>query len=192
MRISFCCELQRLPSAQCCIPLSRSYFNYTMRIWTRKDLSCFCTTHGRKKECAIGTFSRRGAVALATIYHCAECDNIFYVIGDSIGISYYIKKSLTDFYICQGRVLQIIYHPRYHPVSRNEPCSLRNTYIFPATDVCPTSQNTWFTSYPFWYLTFDCALSGPFDILHLDPASTSPDSLGAHEHRYLRFNGLVR
>ena len=45
-----------------------------------------------KKECAIGTFFRRGAVALATIYHCAECDNNFYVIGDSIGISYCIKN----------------------------------------------------------------------------------------------------
>jgi len=30
----------------------------------------------RKKECAIGTFSRRGAVALATIYHCAECASL--------------------------------------------------------------------------------------------------------------------
>ena len=39
--------------------------------------------------------------------------------------------------------------------------------------------------------TFPCALCGPFDILHFDPALTSPDSLGAHEHRYLRFNGLV-
>ncbi len=29
---------------------------------------------------------------MATIYHCAECDNVFYVIGDSIGISDCIKK----------------------------------------------------------------------------------------------------
>ena len=29
-----------------------------------------------KKECAIGTFSRRGAVASATIYHCAECASL--------------------------------------------------------------------------------------------------------------------
>ena len=68
-----------------------------------------------KKECAIGIFSRRGAVASATIYHCAECaslqallacggspkrhttsppqcDNICYAIGDSIGISYCITN----------------------------------------------------------------------------------------------------
>ena len=29
-----------------------------------------------KKECAIGTFLRRGVVALATIYHCAECASL--------------------------------------------------------------------------------------------------------------------
>lgn len=33
-------------------------------------------------------------------------------------------------------------HPRCHLDSRNDPCTLRNTCIFPATDVCPTSQNT--------------------------------------------------
>ena len=49
-------------------------------------------SHELKKECAVGTFSRRGAVASATIYHCAECDNIFYGIGNSIGISYSIKN----------------------------------------------------------------------------------------------------
>ena len=29
-----------------------------------------------KKECAVGTFSRRGAVASATIYHYAECASL--------------------------------------------------------------------------------------------------------------------
>ena len=38
---------------------------------------------------------------------------------------------------------------------------------------------------------FDCALSGPFDNLHLDPAPTIPDSLGAHHCLYLRFIGLT-
>ena len=39
--------------------------------------------------------------------------------------------------------------------------------------------------------SFDCALSGPFGNLHLDPALSFPDSLCAHEYLYLRFNGLV-
>ncbi len=37
---------------------------------------------------------------------------------------------------------------------------------------------------------FDCALRGPFDNLHLDPALSSPDSLCAHNCLYFRFNGL--
>ena len=35
-----------------------------------------CTAFSVKKECANGTFSRRGAVASATIYHCAECASL--------------------------------------------------------------------------------------------------------------------
>jgi hypothetical protein len=37
---------------------------------------------------------------------------------------------------------------------------------------------------------FDCALGGPFDNLHLDPALSLPDSLCAHNCRYFRFFGL--
>lgn len=42
------------------------------------------------------------------------------------------------------------------------------------------------------YLAFAVphALGGPFNSLHFDPALTSPDSLGAHNSFYLRFNGL--
>ena len=40
-------------------------------------------------------------------------------------------------------------------------------------------------------IAFDCALSGPFGNLHLDPALTSPDSLCAHRYFDLRFNGLL-
>ena len=36
----------------------------------------------------------------------------------------------------------MINYPRYHLVSQFALCALRNTCIFPATDVCPTSQNT--------------------------------------------------
>ena len=46
-----------------------------------------------------------------------------------------------------------------------KPCALRNTIIFPATDVCPTSQNTRLLQ------AFDCALSGPFG--GLSPARLS-------------------
>ena len=38
--------------------------------------------------------------------------------------------------------LKLSFHPRCHLASRNDPCALRNTYIFQTTDVCPTSQNT--------------------------------------------------
>ena len=37
---------------------------------------------------------------------------------------------------------RMINYPRYHLVSQFALCALRNTCIFPATDVCPTSQNT--------------------------------------------------
>ena len=36
----------------------------------------------------------------------------------------------------------MINYPRYHLVSQFALCALRNTCIFPATDVCLTSQNT--------------------------------------------------
>ena len=42
----------------------------------RVDINRFPNFHKYKKECAIGTFSRRGAVASATIYHCAECASL--------------------------------------------------------------------------------------------------------------------
>lgn len=37
---------------------------------------------------------------------------------------------------------RMINYPRYHLVSQFALCALRNICIFPATDVCPTSQNT--------------------------------------------------
>ncbi len=40
--------------------------------------------------------------------------------------------------------------------------------------------------------SFDCALSGPFGNLHLDPALSFPDSLCAHNYFDLRFIGLKR
>ena len=80
----------------------------------------------------------------------------------------------------------MINYPRYHLVSQFALCALRNTYIFPATDVCPTSQNTEPDN-----KAFDCALSGPFGSLHLHPALTLPDSLCAHNCFDLRFNGLL-
>ena len=64
-------------------------------------------------------------------------------------------------------------HPWCHLDSQYDLCTLRNTCIFPATDVCPTSQNT-------KHDAFHCALRGPFGSLHLDPALTLLDSLCAH------------
>ena len=81
--------------------------------------------------------------------------------------------------------LKFSFHPRCHLASRNDPCPLRNTYIFQTTDVCPTSQNTRITP------SFDCALRGPFSKLLFDPALTFPDSLCAHDYFYLRFIGLI-
>ena len=48
-------------------------------------------------------------------------------------------------------------YPRCHlDFTALTPYPQRNTNIFPATDVCPTSQNTQ------RIFAFDCALSGPF------------------------------
>ena len=85
---------------------------------------------------------------------------------------------------CQGRAY--IFHPRCHLDLRYDPYTLRNTFIFPATDVCPTSQDTKLV-----LIAFHCALSGPFGRLHFHPALTYPDSLCAHDCFDFRFIGLV-
>ena len=69
----------------------------------------------------------------------------FFALLEHYGVIFYKKSSsLTEFYICQGRA---IIYPRCHLVSWNDPCTLRNTCIFPATDVCLTSQNTQYFKY---------------------------------------------
>ena len=84
---------------------------------------------------------------------------------------------------CLSRT-SISYYPRCHLVSRFVPCTLRNTCIFPATDVCPHVAEYSAEAFP-------CALCGPFGNLHLDPALSLPDSLCAHHCFDLRFIGLL-
>ena len=50
--------------------------------------------------------------------------------------------------ICSLSRTSVKIHPRCHLDSRNDPCALRNTFIFPATDVCLTSQNTKRSPFP--------------------------------------------
>ena len=83
------------------------------------------------------------------------------------------KKSLTEYFysVKDGKSKSF---PRCHLDLRMYTtfAPLRNTNISPATDVCPHV-----TEYSEIHLSFDCALSGPFDNLGLDPALSFPDSL---------------
>ena len=86
---------------------------------------------------------------------------------------------------------------------RGNPRSLRNTIIFPATDVCLTSQNTqqafqdlkldvW-SSFPIRVsrlTAFDCALSGPFNKLRSAGFSSPPALCKCTICFYLHLIGL--
>ena len=95
------------------------------------------------------------------------------------------KKSLTEYSysVKDGKSKSF---PRCHLDSRVHSHALCKilTYLRQLTYAL-TSQSTRILK------SFDCALSGPFSKLLLDPALTLPDSLCAHENFYLRFNGLV-
>ncbi len=69
---------------------------------------------------------------------------------------------------CQGRI-----DPRCHLVLGFDSYARRNTFIFPATDVCPHVAE--YSGCP-----FDCALSGPFDELR-STGSQPPGSLYVHD-----------
>ena len=56
-----------------------------------------------------------------------------------------IKKPALDRIIVSVKDERMINYPRYHLVSQFALCALRNTCIFPATDVCLTSQDTQLT-----------------------------------------------
>ena len=95
------------------------------------------------------------------------------------------KKSLTEYSysVKDGKSKSF---PRCHLDSRVHSHALCKilTYLRQLT-YAHTSQSTRILK------SFDCALSGPFGNLHLDPALSLPDSLWVHDCFYFRFNGLV-
>ena len=108
-----------------------------------------------------------------------------------------IKKSLTEYFYSVKDGKSNLF-PRCHLDSWNFPCTLRDTIISPATDVClhvteyselkiniqsEILQTSFINS-------FDCTLSGPFGRLRFNPALSLPDSLYVHDYFDLRFNGL--
>ena len=110
------------------------------------------------------------------------------------------KKSLTEYSysVKDGKSKSF---PRCHLDSRVRSHALcKDTNISPATDVCPHVTEYSDCSRKIFHLyfllvvikSFDCALSGPFGNLHLDPALSFPDSLCAHNYFDLRFIGLKR
>ena len=96
------------------------------------------------------------------------------------------KKSLTEYFysVKDGKSKSF---PRCHLDSRVHSHALCKilTYLRQLTYAF-TSQSTRILK------SFDCALSGPFGNLHLDPALSFPDSLCAHNYFDLRFIGLKR
>lgn len=96
------------------------------------------------------------------------------------------KKSLTEYSysVKDGKSKSF---PRCHLDSRVHSHALCKilTYLRQLT-YAHTSQSTRILK------SFDCALSGPFGNLHLDPALSFPDSLCAHNYFDLRFIGLKR
>ena len=96
------------------------------------------------------------------------------------------KKSLTEYSysVKDGKSKSF---PRCHLDSRVHSHALCKilTYLRQLTYAF-TSQSTRILK------SFDCALSGPFGNLHLDPALSFPDSLCAHNYFDLRFIGLKR
>ena len=96
------------------------------------------------------------------------------------------KKSLTEYSysVKDGKSKSF---PRCHLDSRVRSHALYKilTYLRQLTYAF-TSQSTRILK------SFDCALSGPFGNLHLDPALSFPDSLCAHNYFDLRFIGLKR
>ena len=94
------------------------------------------------------------------------------------------KKSLTEYSysVKDGKSKSF---PRCHLDSRVRSHALYKilTYLRQLTYAF-TSQSTRILK------SFDCALSGPFGNLHLDPALSFPDSLCAHNYFDLRFIGL--
>lgn len=96
------------------------------------------------------------------------------------------KKSLTEYSysVKDGKSKSF---PRCHLDSRVHSHALCKilTYLRQLTYAF-TSQSTRILK------SFDCALSGPFGNLHLDPTLSFPDSLCAHNYFDLRFIGLKR
>lgn len=94
------------------------------------------------------------------------------------------KKSLTEYFysVKDGKSKSF---PRCHLDSRVHSHALCKilTYLRQLTYAF-TSQSTRILK------SFDCALSGPFGNLHLDPALSFPDSLCAHNYFDLRFIGF--
>ena len=91
---------------------------------------------------------------------------------------------MTESCFCQGRALKFtrgatLIHGLTRALGGIPSYSRQLTYAF-------TSQSTRILK------SFDCALSGPFGNLHLDPALSFPDSLCAHNYFDLRFIGLKR
>lgn len=100
----------------------------------------------------------------------------FCVIGNSIGISYYIKKvpEWTKYSVHSRTVLLTAVPPCFVSGSAAGHTTLWNTIIFPACNVCLTLWNT-----KDKYYLFDHTLRGPFNRLHTAGSQHSRLSVSA-------------